>query len=71
MSHTTVAGFLLKVGRQFVCYHPHKATWFLGPRRQSEVFPGFFPHKTERLSTALRHAMLLFPSAVVVYEAAT
>ena len=60
-----VAGLVLNVEGRFVCWHSHRACWFLGPRRLSEVF-GW--HPIGEPSRQMREALALYPSARVVYE---
>ena len=64
MTYRDLRGVVLKVGTQYVYWHPHHAEWKLGPRRLSEIFP-FSPF---RLSNTLQDVLILFPSAVFTYE---
>jgi hypothetical protein len=33
-----VSGISMKVGSQYVCWDSHKAEWYLGKKRNSEIF---------------------------------
>jgi len=58
-------GVALKVGTQFVCWNSFKGAWYLGRKKESEIFGVFSkidPHVSRLLS-----AMQEYPSAKQVY----
>lgn len=34
--------FLIKYGNQYLCWHPYKARWYLGKKRNAEWFAADF-----------------------------
>lgn len=70
MKDKEIAGCLLKVGNQFVCWNSFKSEFFLGKEELSEIFYAmlkfdteFFPHK---VSLFAKKVLNQFPKAKIL-----